>query len=115
MEKIYRFMGIALKAGSLISGNDICEKSIKKKDYVKLIIITEDASDNTKKKFFDKCLFRSVKLIVFGDKESVGNYIGKSERSVVGILDTGFANKLCEMIENKNNDGGDAYGENKNL
>lgn len=101
INKTYSFLGLAAKARKLTSGEEGCEKAIKT-DKVHLVIVSSDASDNTKKKFTDKCKNRGVNLRFFGDKELIGRYIGKEIRSVVAILEIGFAKKLMEMIDSDN-------------
>ena len=48
--KIVSTIGMANRAGKIVSGQDSVRNSIRRKK-VKLIIIAEDASDNTKKRF----------------------------------------------------------------
>jgi len=95
---IYSFMGLAVKAGRLLSGEEACERAIKSNN-VNLIVVAKDASLNTKKKFTDKCKFRNVEIRFFGTKELIGRHIGKDIRSVIAILDEGFARKLAEKID----------------
>lgn len=97
-DKVYSFIGLATKARKLISGEETCERALKGTD-VSLIIVAEDASQNTKKKFADSCKFRNIEIRVFGKKEMLGKYTGKNIRSVVAILDKGFSKKLMEMID----------------
>lgn len=47
-KKLLSMIGMAYKAGKIISGEDPVRKAIRK-NSVKLLIIAEDASDNTKK------------------------------------------------------------------
>lgn len=96
--KIYSFLGLATKAGKLLSGDEACDKAIKS-GKAKLIIVAGDASSNTKKKFADMCKYRGVNIRVFGEKDQIGRYTGKEVRSVVAILDWGFAGRLIEMID----------------
>lgn len=98
IERIYSFLGLAAKARKLISGDETCEKTIKL-EKAKLVIVSEDASDNTKKKFEDMCKYRNVDLRVFGLKQLLGKFTGKDIRSVIAITDAGFAGRLKEMID----------------
>ncbi|WP_342455632.1 L7Ae/L30e/S12e/Gadd45 family ribosomal protein [Caloramator sp. Dgby_cultured_2] len=47
-DNLYSFIGLMQKAGKLSSGDDAVEIEIKKKKAM-LVIIAEDASENTKK------------------------------------------------------------------
>ena len=63
-DKIYSFLGLCIRAGKLDTGELAVEKSISS-GKARLIIISEDASENTKKQFHDKCRFYNVPVVVF--------------------------------------------------
>lgn len=98
VERIYSFLGLATKAGKLLSGDETCERALKS-GKVYLVIVSEDAADNTKKKFTDMCNYRSVEIRRFGEKELLGRFTGKKIRSVIAIAERGFAGHLKEMID----------------
>ena len=99
VERIYSFLGLATKAGKLLSGDETCERALKAgKAY--LVIVSEDASDNTKKKFKDMCSYRNIEIRYFGEKELLGRYTGKKIRSVIAVAERGFAGHLKDMIDN---------------
>ena len=52
-DKIYSFLGLATRAGKIVSGDDSTLLELKKGN-IKLVIVANDASDNTKKLFKDK-------------------------------------------------------------
>jgi ribosomal protein L7Ae-like RNA K-turn-binding protein len=89
-----------MKAGRLVSGEFMVEKSIKD-GAVFLVIVAEDASKNTKKKFNNMCAYRQIDLIEYSTKEMLANSIGKEVRATIGICDEGFANSIMSIIENK--------------
>ena len=68
--KIYSMLGLATKAGKTVSGEFPTEKAIKEEE-AKLVLVAEDASDNTKKHFFDMCNYRSIPAYVFGEKDAL--------------------------------------------
>jgi ribosomal protein L7Ae-like RNA K-turn-binding protein len=103
--KVYSFLGLAMKAGALVSGEDACERTIKSKKAL-LVIVARDASKNTKKKFSDICTYRGVQIRYFGNRDLIGRYIGKESRSVVAVIVSGFASKLMEMIDKDNIESG---------
>lgn len=105
-DRIYSFLGLAKKANKLVSGDETCERALKS-GKVQLIIVAEDASDNTKKKFTNSCNFKSVDIKIFGCKNKLGNCTGKNIRSVVAILDNGFKKRLIEMIDSYYGCGGE--------
>ena len=100
-DKVYSMLGLAQKAGELVSGDEICEMTIKSKKCF-LVVIAKDASDRTKKKFVDMCNFRNIRFLEYGQKEQLGNCIGKGIRSVVTIKNVNFAKKIEELIKDRN-------------
>ncbi len=96
--KILSMLGLATRAGKVVSGEFSTENGIKD-GKVKLTIVATDASDNTKKLFHDKSAFYKVPVFEYGDKESLGHAIGKEMRASLGVTDKGFADKLVSMLE----------------
>jgi ribosomal protein L7Ae-like RNA K-turn-binding protein len=67
------------------------------------VIVAADASANTKKLFDQKCNYYDIPYYEFGDKDSLGKFIGKEFRTSIAILDEGFSNQLIKYFElNKN-------------
>ena len=98
MQKIHSLLGIAMRAGKLVSGEDGTMIDLKK-GKLNLVIVAEDASNNTKKLFKDKSSFRHVNCIELSTKSDLGISIGKDSRAVIGIKDIGFANKIIKLID----------------
>ena len=92
--KFLSYLGLAQRARKLATGEDIVLKSIRS-GSAKLVIIAQDASENTKKKFYDKCSYFKVPIIETCSRYELGGSIGKDERVILAIEDAGFA-KLVE-------------------
>ena len=95
--KLLQFLGLCQRAGKLASGETGAISAIRD-GSAELIIVAENASDNTKKKFGDSTAYYDKKIVIFGDKVELGRAIGKDERAVIAIKDSGFAKKIIEMI-----------------
>ena len=95
-DKVLSMLGLAAKAGAVASGEFSTEKSVKEGKAF-LVIVAEDASDNTKKHFRDMTTFYEVPMYVFGTKEELGRCIGKEFRASLAITDENLAN----AVENK--------------
>lgn len=93
---VYASLGLAKRAGKLVSGAFSVEKAIKEKKAY-LVLVAMDASENTKKEFSQLCFYYQIPILFFGKKEELGHAIGKELRTSVAILDKGFSN----MIERK--------------
>ncbi|TDW26356.1 ribosomal protein L7Ae-like RNA K-turn-binding protein [Breznakia blatticola] len=94
MSNIYGTLGIANAARKLAYGETLIEKIRAKKCY--LVLIAEDASDNTKKKIMDKCSFYNVKYDFVDSSALLSNAIGRANVKAVGVLDRGFANSMMK-------------------
>ena len=99
-DKVLSLLGLAKKAGKL-KGGEYCVETEVKKGRAKLVIVAEDASDNTKKSYTDMCSFKKVPVIFYGNKESIGKCIGCEERAAVVLTDEGFANAVNKQISQK--------------
>lgn len=92
--KTLQQLGLAMRAGKLISGDEIVLKAVRKGE-ARLVIVAGDASDNTKKKFRDKCSTYGVRLEEMFDRIQLGNAIGKSERVVLAVTDAKFGQMIA--------------------
>jgi len=110
MDKILSLISIAKKSGNVVSGEFSTENAIRDKKAF-LVIIAEDASDNTKKKFKDKSAFYHVPCRLYGDKTGLGRAMGLKERACLAILDRGLSDAVIAQLNNR----GEIYGENQNI
>lgn len=97
---IYHFLGLAAKAGKLISGEEACERAVKSGKAC-LIIVADDASSNMKRRFKSMCEYRGTDIRIFGKREFLGKFIGKDMRVVIGILQDEFAKQILKMIDDQ--------------
>ena len=97
INKIYSILGICMKAGKLVCGSDVCIENIKKRK-AKLVIVSEDASQNTKDKIANITKQNNITLIYFGEKEFLSKSVGKVDKAIYAILDDGFSKKILELL-----------------
>ena len=96
-KKVNSYLGLCKKAGRIASGEFQTLKAIQS-GMTNLVIIAEDASNNTKKKFNDKCSYYNVDIKFYGDKLSLGTAIGTGERTSIAIMDDGFTNLIKNRL-----------------
>lgn len=89
-------IGIAKKAGKIAAGEFQTEHAVKS-GKASLVIISSEASDNTKKKFKNMCTFYEVPVYFYGGKTELGAAIGCEFRASLAVLDEG----LSKAIEKK--------------
>ncbi|GFI61091.1 putative ribosomal protein YlxQ [Clostridiales bacterium] len=95
--KLLQFLGLCQRAGKMVSGETSVSGAIKD-GSAELVIVAQNASDNTKKKFSDSAAYYNRNIVFFGDKFELGKAIGKDERAVIAVIDNGFAKKIVEMV-----------------
>ena len=103
-KKVFSYIGLAAKAGKLASGEFMSEKVVKE-GKAKLVIVAEDASNNTKKMFTNMCTYYKVPIYFFGEKTQLGHAIGKEFRASLVLQDKGLADEIEKQLSTINKDG----------
>lgn len=98
VNKVYSMIGLAEKAGNIVSGEFSTEKAIKSGKAC-LVIIASDASENTRKHFSDMCAYRNIPIWIYGNKEELGRAIGKEMRVNLAVTNKGMADSIRKRIE----------------
>ena len=88
--KVLSLIGLSMKAGKVESGGFCTEKAVKS-GSARLVIISSEASENTRRKFADMCEYRKIPWYVFGEKEELGHAMGKEFRATLAITDENLA------------------------
>ena len=97
-DKVLGMLGLAKRAGKVESGEFSAEKAVKTYQS-RLVILAEDASENTRKKFTDKASYRKIPVRIYADKERLGKATGTGERSVLSVNDEKFAESLVKLLD----------------
>jgi ribosomal protein L7Ae-like RNA K-turn-binding protein len=97
-QKTSAMLGLAQKAGKVVSGQFAVERSIKSRK-VKLLLIASDCSTATKKSYQDQAEYYGVPCYEIFNMELLGSSIGKPRRAALGILDDGFSNAIIKAMK----------------
>ena len=95
--KIFGLLGLAAKAGKVQSGEFSVEKAVKS-GRAFLVIVSEEASENTRKMFRNMCTYYEVPYYEFGGKEELGHALGKEMRASLAIQDEGFSKAIVKLM-----------------
>ena len=95
--KILSLVSLATRAGKTVSGEFCTEKEVKS-GRAYLVLVADDASDNTKKKFRNMCEFYEVPIYFYKDKDTLGHAMGKEFRASLAVLDEGFAKGIMKQL-----------------
>lgn len=104
-QKIFNMIGLATKAGKTASGEFSTEKAVKS-GKAKMVVVSEEASANTRKMFTNMCTYYKVPIYIFGKKGELGSAVGKEMRTSLAILDEGFTGAVVKQM---NVNGGSKY------
>ena len=104
-QKVLNLISLAMKAGKTVSGEFSTEKAVKS-GKARLVVVSEEASDNTRKMFTNQCTYYRVPICFFGRKDELGHSMGKEFRASIAIMDEGFASALVKQM---NINGGSKY------
>ena len=110
-DKILSMLGLAAKAGKIASGEFSTEKAVKSHQAF-LVIISAEASENTKKKFRNMCAFYEVPIFCYGTKDALGAAVGCEFRASIAVTDAGLSQSLEKKIVSMR-DGGYENGKNQ--
>lgn len=108
--KVLSYLGLATKAGRVSSGEFSVEKSVRQ-HRAKLVIVSEDASETSKKNFRNMCTYYKVPLYFFGSREELGAACGKEARVSAAIEDEGLAMAAVRELKQRSGIGGGKYVE----
>ncbi|UQS86507.1 ribosomal L7Ae/L30e/S12e/Gadd45 family protein [Nicoliella spurrieriana] len=97
-QKYLNLIGIAKRAGKVVTGEAIILNAIRK-HHVALLIIASDTGQATTKKFIDKAGSYNVTYHHLITRQQLSDAIG-APRTMIGITDRGFAKKLTEIKNN---------------
>ena len=97
MNKVFSMIGLATRAGKTVAGEFSVEKAIKQRK-AQVVIVSKEASDNTKKLFTNKCEFYNVPVFIYGEKKELGIATGNIERTSIAVLDEGFSKQIVKLL-----------------
>lgn len=96
--KVLSMLGLATKAGKTKSG-EMSVETVISNGTARLVIVSEEASENTRKSFGDKCSFHGIPIVTAFSKEELGRATGKAVRTSVAVVDDGFAGALKKLLD----------------
>ena len=100
--RLVGMIGFAMRAGKVIIGTDsVCSAMAKRgKARPNIVLISNSASDSTKKKISTKAEFYSIECIVLEmDGDELGRLLGKLySPAAVAIVDERFAEEIRRAV-----------------
>jgi len=98
MNNLLNSLGLAKRAGALISGENVVLDAIMSKK-AKLVLVSADISDGSFKKFNDKCNSNNIELVKLEfDRYQIGAALGRGFRVCVALTDKNFVSMIKKKM-----------------
>lgn len=98
--KIESYLGFAARSKNLVTGTDTCRRQMEK-GTLKLLIIAEDLSDNTKEKVIRIAIKTKTPYREFGTKQWLSKVVGEEESGVFGISGDHFHQVILKELDRR--------------
>lgn len=95
-------LGFAQASGKLVSGEAACERAIRR-GKARLVLLAADAGRTTANRVVRLADAAGVDCVRWGDKETLGTWIGERPRAVIAVCDSHFARMLRNAVARSGN------------
>lgn len=95
-QKILNLLGLARRAGKVVAGEEMVLKQLRN-HQVAMVLVANDCSEGTRKKFVDKCQSYQTPLILEFSQIELSIAIGQ-KRSIIALTDVGFTKKIRSLL-----------------
>lgn len=96
-QKLLNLLGLAQRAGKVISGEEQVVKAIQHKE-VQLVFLATDAASNLTKKILDKSQSYKMEVAHLFSTQELSSAVGRP-RKVLAISDAGFTKKMRSLMQ----------------
>lgn len=95
-QQLLNLLGLAQRAGKLVSGEDLVIKSIQS-NQAQLVFLAQDAGPNLRKTIEDKGRYYKKTVVDRFSTQELSLAIGR-QRKVLSVVDSGFAKKMRSIM-----------------
>lgn len=104
--RVLNLIGIARKAGAIVSGSHTVLQALGKPD-ASLLIVATDAAEGTANKILNKARGCKIPFFKMFDKQTIGAAVGRDERSHLVLTNKQFARNIILEIDRLKNIAGE--------
>lgn len=97
-------MGLAARAGAVVPGTQLVRERVRA-GRVRFALVAADLTDTGRDKLLPLLEGRNVPYVVRYDRSELGRAVGRSPLAVVGVVDSGFAERLNALLEGEGREG----------
>lgn len=109
-DRILGYLGLANKAGKIISGGSLVADSVRSAAKPGVILIATDVSEAIGDKIRNLARLNNVPVFGLLEKDDFGAILGKAPRSAIAVRSGGFVPRLVSEIERYRNFLGEVDG-----
>lgn len=102
-ERILGYLGLANRAGKIVSGGSLVSDAMRGKIKPGLVLLAEDISESIGEKIIVLAAVHKIRLEHVLTKDDFGAILGKAPRSAVAVRQGGFVTRLVSEIERYKN------------
>ena len=97
MNRLLGLLGLAARAGAVISGTDAVRTEVRE-GRVRWVLLASDVAPGQRAKLEPLLQARGVRFHTAFSRDELARAIGRASASAVGIMDDGFARRAEELI-----------------
>lgn len=99
-----QLLGLAARAGAVVPGTERVRETVRA-GRVRFALVAEDLTDTGRDKLVPLLEGRNVPYVVRYDRTDLGRAVGRSPLAVVGVVDSGFAERLNALLDGEEREG----------
>ncbi len=96
-EQALRLLGLAARAGGVVPGTDRVRIAARR-DELQFVLVADDASANAREKLLPLLAARRVPYREVYTRAELGEAVGRSPLSAIGLTDASLAGRIRELI-----------------
>ena len=97
-QRTMNLLGMAQRAGRIVSGSFAVEQAIREKK-AKYLIVAADAAEESQKDYQEIANRYGIPFSLCLTKELLGKCLGKEYRAAAALLDEGFGKALAKLMD----------------
>ena len=97
LDAALRLLGLAARAGAVVTGTERVRDGVRDRSLA-FVLVAADASANSLDKLVPTLEASGIPYAVRYERIQLGEAVGRSQLSAVGLLDASFAARLQELI-----------------
>lgn len=95
----YKLLGLMYASKNIVLGQDNIV-ALAKQQKVKIVLLSNNASDRTKKLIIDKCTYNNIDYYILEDKDDImSKELGKKSIKVVATNNRGFVKNILDSMK----------------